>query len=82
MSVWIGRGGDPSAVATSLGDDPRGSEALEQSIDIHWGECCKFKPEKLIQYQTRTNLMADRKISEVDRRYCQGEGDKDNRKGL
>ncbi len=33
-SVWIGRGGDPSAVATPLGDASGGSEALELLIDI------------------------------------------------
>ncbi len=32
-SVWIRRGGDPSAVATPLGDTSRGSEALELLID-------------------------------------------------
>ncbi len=26
-SAWIGRGGDPSAMATPLGDAPRESEA-------------------------------------------------------
>ncbi len=32
-SAWIGRGGDPSPVATPLGDASRGSEASELLID-------------------------------------------------
>ncbi len=32
-SAWIGKGGDPSAVATPLGDAPGGSEASELLID-------------------------------------------------
>ncbi len=32
-SVRIGRGGDPSVVATPLGDAPGGSEASELLID-------------------------------------------------
>ncbi len=32
-SAWIGRGGDPSVMATPLGDAPRGSEASELLID-------------------------------------------------
>ncbi len=32
-SAWIGRGGDPSVVATPLGDAPGGSEALQLLID-------------------------------------------------
>ncbi len=32
-SAWIGRGGDPSAVATPLGDASGGSEASELLID-------------------------------------------------
>ncbi len=32
-SAWIGRGGDPSAVATPLRDAPGGSEASELLID-------------------------------------------------
>ncbi len=32
-SVWIGRGGDPSAVATPLWDASGGSEASELLID-------------------------------------------------
>ncbi len=33
-SAWIGRGGDPSVVATPLGDTSRGSEASELLIDL------------------------------------------------
>ncbi len=32
-SAWIGRGGDPSAVATPFGDASGGSEASEILID-------------------------------------------------
>ncbi len=32
-SAWIGKSGDPSAVATPLGDASRGSEASELLID-------------------------------------------------
>ncbi len=32
-SVWIGRGGDPSAVATPLGDTFGGSKASELLIE-------------------------------------------------
>ncbi len=32
-SAWIGRGGDPSAVATPRGDASRGSKASELLID-------------------------------------------------
>ncbi len=32
-SAWIGRDGDPSAVATPLGDASKGTEASELLID-------------------------------------------------
>ncbi len=32
-SEWVGKGGDPSAMATPLGDASKGSEASELLID-------------------------------------------------